>query len=523
MLKKYLYRILFLIAWGIILSPLNTFAGTLTNISIVGGSTAPSATTTYTVSFTTENAVPAGAFSAFQWAMNLSGGSNNFDFNNVGTADVTLTVNGVSRAISAVASSNTVLHIYPSGSLPAGANLVFTVNDVINPNAAGSYTFFDFRTRTTGTDPIDTGNPSPIVIVNPDTTTQAPTLSSPISDSVQNTLQLTYSLPEVPTPGTVNVSFNNGTTTTTLTMGNSQSVDTAVNLVSLASTSGVASATAGSLADGTYTVTLSYQDYLGNPMSTDVSSNVIIDTTAPVITAINSSILFPPGAAITWTTNEASSSRVEYGLTTWYGTFTTLDSSLVTAHTVNVVGLAQVTPYNYRVISVDAAGNSATSGDNTFTTSGAGSGGIGGGPYEERKEERLVEEEEKTVQTAPVNLPTTNNLENNQKVSVEPATQEDTKTLDNSPVASYLTSFIKFRAKNNPEDVKKLQIFLNDFEWENLPIDGIYKREDVEAIKRFQKKYTQEILAYWNITEPTGYVYIKTVEMINKKFLEKKA
>jgi hypothetical protein len=180
----------------------------------VGGSTAPSATTTYTVSFTTENAVPAGAFSAFQWAMNLSGGSNN------------------------------------------------------------------------------------------------------LSDSVQNTLQLTYSLPEVPTPGTVNVSFNNGTTTTTLTMGNSQSVDTAVNLVSLASTSGVASATAGSLADGTYTVTLSYQDYLGNPMSTDVSSNVIIDTTAPVITAINSSILFPPGAAITWTTNEASSSRVEYGLTT---------------------------------------------------------------------------------------------------------------------------------------------------------------------------------------------------------------
>ena len=282
----------------------------------MGGSTAPSATTTYTVSFTTENAVPAGAFSAFQWAMNLSGGSNNFDFNNVGTADVTLTVNGVSRAISAVASSYTVLHIYPSGSLPAGANLVFTVNDVINPNAAGSYTFFDFRTRTTGTDPIDTGNPSPIVIVNPDTTTQAPTLSSPISDSVQNTLQLTYSLPEVPTPGTVNVSFNNGTTTTTLTMGNSQSVDTAVNLVSLASTSGVASATAGSLADGTYTVTLSYQDYLGNPMSTDVSSNVIIDTTAPVITAINSSILFPPGAAITWTTNEASSSRVEYGLTT---------------------------------------------------------------------------------------------------------------------------------------------------------------------------------------------------------------
>jgi hypothetical protein len=62
-------------------------------------------------------------------------------------------------------------------------------------------------------------------------------------------------------------------------------------------------------------VTLSYQDYLGNPANTAVASVVVIDTTGPVISAINSSILYPPGAAITWTTNEGSTSRVEYGLT----------------------------------------------------------------------------------------------------------------------------------------------------------------------------------------------------------------
>lgn len=118
--------------------------------------------------------------------------------------------------------------------------------------------------------------------------TQTPTLSSPTSSSTQNTLQLTYSLPEVPSPGTVTISFNNGITTTVLTMSNSQSVNTNLNLSSLISTSGVTATSASSLADGTYTVTLSYQDSLGNPASTAVASNVVIDTTPPRITNISS-------------------------------------------------------------------------------------------------------------------------------------------------------------------------------------------------------------------------------------------
>lgn len=101
-----------------------------------------------------------------------------------------------------------------------------------------------------------------------------------------------------------------------------------------------------------------------------------IDTATPVISNINSSITFPPGAYISWTTNEASTTFVEYGLTDSYGSSTTLDSTLITSHTANITGLAQTTSYHFRVISVDAAGNISTSGDNVFTTSGATGGSV---------------------------------------------------------------------------------------------------------------------------------------------------
>jgi len=46
-------------------------------------------------------------------------------------------------------------------------------------------------------------------------------------------------------------------------------------------------------------------------------------------------------------------------------------------------------------------GNSSTSVDNTFTTSGVGSGGVGAGPFGEKKEEKA---EDKYI-TIPVHLP----------------------------------------------------------------------------------------------------------------------
>src|SRR5206468_948842 len=93
------------------------------------------------------------------------------------------------------------------------------------------------------------------------------------------------------------------------------------------------------------------------------------DTTAPTISAVGASSITVSGATISWTTNEASDSQVEYGTTTGYDSSTSLASALVTSHSATLSGLQVSTLYHYRVKSRDGAGNLATSGDFTFTTS----------------------------------------------------------------------------------------------------------------------------------------------------------
>jgi hypothetical protein len=63
---------------------------------------------------------------------------------------------------------------------------------------------------------------------------------------------------------------------------------------------------------------------------------------------------------------------VEYGLTTSYGLTSTLNTTLVTSHSVILSGLTPNTPYNFRVKSRDAAGNLAVSTNQTFTTAAIG-------------------------------------------------------------------------------------------------------------------------------------------------------
>jgi len=89
------------------------------------------------------------------------------------------------------------------------------------------------------------------------------------------------------------------------------------------------------------------------------------------ISGVAASAVTQTTAQIGWQTNNAASSRVDYGTTTAYGGVAS-DATLVTAHALTLSALSAGTTYHYRVTSVDGSGQSAQGADGTFTTSAAG-------------------------------------------------------------------------------------------------------------------------------------------------------
>jgi len=71
---------------------------------------------------------------------------------------------------------------------------------------------------------------------------------------------------------------------------------------------------------------------------------------------------------ITWDTDVAATSQVNYGLDGSYGSFSNLSNSLVTSHSVTLVGLTSNTGYHFQVVGTTPDGGSASSGDSTFLT-----------------------------------------------------------------------------------------------------------------------------------------------------------
>jgi glucose/arabinose dehydrogenase/PKD repeat protein len=118
---------------------------------------------------------------------------------------------------------------------------------------------------------------------------------------------------------------------------------------------------------GTKTVSVQFRDTAGN-WSGAFADTIVYDTTAPTVSAVASSNVTSASATITWTTNEAATSQVEYGPTTAYGSLTLVAPALLVSHNVGLGGLAPSTTYNYRVRSKDAAGNERIGTNNTFRT-----------------------------------------------------------------------------------------------------------------------------------------------------------
>lgn len=123
--------------------------------------------------------------------------------------------------------------------------------------------------------------------------------------------------------------------------------------------------------DGEYTIQSRAIDSGANQT---LSSTTIFsyDTVAPIITTAESVVASASGGTLTWSTGEASSTQVQYGVSSSYGTTTTeTDTSpRVSPHSVVLSGLQACTTYHYRIVSKDTAGNTLTGSDKTFTTTG---------------------------------------------------------------------------------------------------------------------------------------------------------
>ena len=85
------------------------------------------------------------------------------------------------------------------------------------------------------------------------------------------------------------------------------------------------------------------------------------DTTAPVISSVAATATAGGVATVSWATDEASSSRVDYGGDPASLSRDVADATRVRAHSVQIGDLTAGATYHYRVTSADAAGNSATS------------------------------------------------------------------------------------------------------------------------------------------------------------------
>lgn len=96
------------------------------------------------------------------------------------------------------------------------------------------------------------------------------------------------------------------------------------------------------------------------------------DVTAPTITAgPTESELTGTSVKIDWSLSEGGTGQIEYGLTTGYGSTTTIETSYLTRHIQVISGLSPGTTYHYRVIGQDPSSNAYTGTDGTFTTTAA--------------------------------------------------------------------------------------------------------------------------------------------------------
>ena len=131
--------------------------------------------------------------------------------------------------------------------------------------------------------------------------------------------------------------------------------------------------------DGVHVLTAVARDADGNTaVSEPVTVTVLNSPAAPLVTGVTTSLIGTTSAVVRWNTNQLANAQIEYGLTTAYGSLTTLDPALSATHLHAIAGLTAGTTYHFRVLSRNAQNVLGTSGDLTVTTSATlGISGVG--------------------------------------------------------------------------------------------------------------------------------------------------
>jgi len=123
-----------------------------------------------------------------------------------------------------------------------------------------------------------------------------------------------------------------------------------------------------SLSEGTvYHFRVRSADNSGNEASLSDFTFTTLDETPPVISNVQVVDITETSARVTWETNELASSDLDYGLTETYGV-SLEDSTLVTNHSVLILGLDHSTKYHFQIRSTDKAVNEVVDIDRNFRT-----------------------------------------------------------------------------------------------------------------------------------------------------------
>lgn len=134
------------------------------------------------------------------------------------------------------------------------------------------------------------------VFVSDELITQVPALIAPVADSLTNSpVSVAFQLPEAALPESLRLTFT-GAVTRMLTLASSQETAGLHEFVfDPRSPTSPEIASGDPIPDGTYTVTISYRDLLGNAAGTATSANVTIDATAPVLSGQFSPLIVSEG------------------------------------------------------------------------------------------------------------------------------------------------------------------------------------------------------------------------------------